>query len=51
MCAPLFCPEAVASALDLPAEWQPQALITLGYPNSAGKPPVRRPWAECVVER
>jgi F420 biosynthesis protein FbiB-like protein len=51
MCAPLFCPEAVAVALDLPAGWQPQALVTLGYPGSAGKPPHRRPLAESVVER
>lgn len=32
MCAPLFCPEVVQAALDLPSDWQPQALITLGYP-------------------
>ena len=32
MCAPLFCPDAVVVALQLPAEWAPQALITLGYP-------------------
>jgi F420 biosynthesis protein FbiB-like protein len=32
MCAPLFCPDVVRGALDLPADWQPQALITLGYP-------------------
>jgi F420 biosynthesis protein FbiB-like protein len=32
LCAPLFCPEVVRAALDLPADWQPQALITLGYP-------------------
>lgn len=32
MCAPLFVPELVRSSLDLPADWQPQALITLGYP-------------------
>lgn len=32
MCAPLFVPEVVRSALDLPAHWAPQALITLGYP-------------------
>jgi F420 biosynthesis protein FbiB-like protein len=51
MCAPLFCPEAVSTAMDLPADWQPQALVTLGYPGSAGKPPRRRPLAESVVER
>jgi len=32
MCAPLFCPDVVQSALDLPPDWQPQALLTLGYP-------------------
>jgi coenzyme F420-0:L-glutamate ligase/coenzyme F420-1:gamma-L-glutamate ligase len=31
MCAPLFCPQVVINTLDLPAEWQPQALITIGY--------------------
>ncbi len=32
MCAPLFVPDLVRNALDLPSAWQPQALITLGYP-------------------
>jgi len=32
MCAPLFCPDVVSVALDLPSDWQPQALITMGYP-------------------
>lgn len=32
MCAPLFCPDVVRTELDLPEDWQPQALITLGYP-------------------
>jgi len=32
MCAPLFCPEVAHAALTLPEDWQPQALITLGYP-------------------
>ena len=32
MCAPLFCQELVAKVLDLPADWQPQGLITLGFP-------------------
>jgi F420 biosynthesis protein FbiB-like protein len=32
MCAPLFCPDVVSETLNLPADWQPQALLTLGYP-------------------
>ncbi len=32
MCAPLFCPDVVREALALPDDWQPQGLITLGYP-------------------
>lgn len=31
--APLFCPNAVRAALDLPSEYLPQALIALGYPD------------------
>ncbi|MCS6835101.1 MAG: nitroreductase family protein [Anaerolineae bacterium] len=33
MCAPLFCPDVVREALALPADWQAQGLITLGYPD------------------
>ncbi len=32
MCAPLFCPNVVRDSLELPLDWEPQALITLGYP-------------------
>lgn len=32
MCAPLFCPDVVRSALSLPIDWEPQGLITLGNP-------------------
>lgn len=43
MCAPLFCPEVVVEALDLPPDWQPQGLITLGWPaqtRSRGRHPL-----------
>jgi coenzyme F420-0:L-glutamate ligase/coenzyme F420-1:gamma-L-glutamate ligase len=49
MCAPLFCPDVVRQALELPAEVVPQALITLGY--AADEPPVRerRPLEELLL--
>ncbi|HLM22160.1 MAG TPA: nitroreductase family protein [Propionibacteriaceae bacterium] len=37
MCAPLFCPDVVRTSLALPADWEPQALITLGRPASPGR--------------
>ena len=46
MCAPLFCPEVVATALRLPHDWEPQAVITLGYAAEPGKPYRRRTAAE-----
>ncbi len=30
--APLFCPDAVRDALDLPSEYEAQALVAMGYP-------------------
>lgn len=35
MCAPLFCPDTVRAAIGLPDDWEPQALITLGWPAEA----------------
>lgn len=32
LCAPLFCTDVVRETLALSPEWQPQGLITLGYP-------------------
>jgi coenzyme F420-0:L-glutamate ligase/coenzyme F420-1:gamma-L-glutamate ligase len=46
MCAPLFCPDVVSGQLDLPVDWEPQALITMGYPaeqkQSTRQPPETR---------
>lgn len=49
MCAPLFCSEAVVEAVAAPSHWQAQALLTLGYPASKGKPAVRRPLSDVVL--
>ena len=40
--APLYAPEAVRSALDLDATWEPQALVCIGHP-SADYVPFERP--------
>jgi F420 biosynthesis protein FbiB-like protein len=36
-CGPLFAPDAVQSALDLPQTWEPQAMFFVGYPEGAPK--------------
>lgn len=43
MCAPLFCAEVVCTALNLPEGFLPQAIITIGYPDSVPAPPPREP--------
>jgi coenzyme F420-0:L-glutamate ligase/coenzyme F420-1:gamma-L-glutamate ligase len=48
MCAPLFCPDSVTTALELPPDWEPQGLITLGYPATPGRQRARRVLAEIV---
>jgi F420 biosynthesis protein FbiB-like protein len=49
LCAPLFCPDTVLEALDLPHDWQPQCLITLGWPANAGKTASRRPLSDMLA--
>ncbi len=49
MCAPLFCPAEVEAVLGLPDGWEPQGLLTLGYPAGPGKIRERRPTSEFVA--
>lgn len=50
MCAPLFCATVVSETLHLPADWEPQALITVGYPAQSGKDRLRMPFgAICIT--
>jgi F420 biosynthesis protein FbiB-like protein len=41
-CAPLFCPDTVRKVLKIPSNFEPQALITLGYPAFRPEPPSRK---------
>ena len=50
--APLFCPETVRRALDLPDDWEPQALVAVGYPSAGHVPRPRPPFDSAfLVER
>jgi coenzyme F420-0:L-glutamate ligase/coenzyme F420-1:gamma-L-glutamate ligase len=51
--APLFCPEAVCLSLDLPSDFEPQALIALGYPKQGLRLPPRPPLAarDHIIDR
>lgn len=51
MCAPLFCPEVVQDTLDLPPDWEPQALITIGHAVESPPVPSRRPLDESMLIR
>jgi coenzyme F420-0:L-glutamate ligase/coenzyme F420-1:gamma-L-glutamate ligase len=50
MCAPLFAPDIVREALELPDDWLPQSLITLGYPAET-REKERRPLEMSVLWR
>ena len=50
LCAPLFVPHLVRDVLALPEHWQPQAIITLGYPAET-KQKERAPLESRVVWR
>ncbi len=51
MCAPLFCQEQVRTVLAMPDDWEPQALLTLGYPARPGKLKARRTLTDFVQFR
>ncbi len=50
LCAPLFCPDVVRGTLALPDDWQPQGLITAGYPAET-KEKTRHPVGTRVLYR
>ena len=50
LCAPLFVPDLVRRTLELPGDWEPQGVITLGWPAQK-KEKSRRPWTDNVTFR
>lgn len=52
LCAPIFCVELVQQVLDLPVTFQPQALLTAGYPPAdSPREKSREPLADRVIFR
>jgi coenzyme F420-0:L-glutamate ligase / coenzyme F420-1:gamma-L-glutamate ligase len=51
MAAPLYCPDVVREVLNLPDDWDAQALITIGYPADEGKPRARVNFREITIYR
>ncbi|MBK8026364.1 MAG: nitroreductase family protein [Chloroflexi bacterium] len=50
MCAPLFCPDVARTVLALPEDWQPQGLITMGYPAES-REKTRHPLEKTILWR
>lgn len=48
LCAPLFVPDLVRVTMGLPDDWEPQGLLTLGYPAET-RTKSRTPWQEKVL--
>lgn len=48
ICAPLFAPQRVREALDLPSNWIPQGMISLGYPAEKPKEKSMKPLENVV---
>jgi coenzyme F420-0:L-glutamate ligase/coenzyme F420-1:gamma-L-glutamate ligase len=42
-CAPIFCKSIVKESLHLPMSFEPQALVTIGYPSEIPTAPKRKP--------
>jgi len=47
--APLFCPQIVNQCLGKNTKWEPQALVTLGYPDESPPPRQKKPLQDIVT--
>ena len=47
-CGPLFAPQTVQFALNLPDGWEPQAMFFLGYPDETPKSKEQKPMEKIV---
>lgn len=50
-CAPLFCQEVVKEVLGLPDDYEPQAIVTVGYPDEHPSPKPRKPLEDIILWR
>ena len=49
ICAPLFAPEVVRHALELPEDWDPQGLVVLGWPADSPSERERMPLEQVTL--
>jgi F420 biosynthesis protein FbiB-like protein len=47
-CAPLFTPEIVKTAFNLPLSWEPQGMFFIGYPAESPEPRARKTFQEIL---
>ncbi|MGA2112119.1 MAG: nitroreductase family protein [Anaerolineales bacterium] len=51
VCWPLFCPDLVSRELNLPADWEPLAMVLVGRPAQPVPPAQRQPPDQIMVWR
>jgi coenzyme F420-0:L-glutamate ligase / coenzyme F420-1:gamma-L-glutamate ligase len=49
VCSPLFTPETLLKTLKLPADWEPQVMFFIGYPEEEPQPRERLPLQEISI--
>ncbi|HLF88510.1 MAG TPA: nitroreductase family protein [Anaerolineales bacterium] len=49
VCAPLFTPDTIRRQLALPLDWEPQAMMLIGYPAKVPEVRARKPLSEITI--